>query len=100
MSTHQIFYDSVSNQVHDANGKVYEIKEYNRSKCVNYNNTRIALSKIPVKPFIKDFDSVISRYILEWHLTHPCPAIAYYIYLKTSNKRMSLQDYFKTIAKN
>jgi hypothetical protein len=95
MRNNQLFYDNISNQVHDANGKVYEIKEYNRSKCVNYNNTRIALSKIHIKPFIKDFDSVVSRYILEWHLTHPCPAIGYYVYLKTSNKKISLTNYFK-----
>jgi hypothetical protein len=93
MVTTKLYYDAVSNLVFDANGKLYPIKEYNRSKCVNVNDTRIALSKIEKKILIRDFDDVVFNYVFDWHSTYPCPAIGFYVYRKTKNNKISLVDY-------
>ena len=95
MTTTKLFYDNVSNVVFDANGKEYPIKEYNRSKCINYENKKIALSKIEQKTLIRDFDDVIFNYVFNWHAIYPCPAIEYFVYRKVKNSNVSLSEYKK-----
>jgi hypothetical protein len=93
METTKLFYDNVSNIVFDANGKEYPIKEYNRSKCVNVGDKRIALSKLEQKPLIRDFDDVVFNYVFAWHSTYPCPAIGYFVYRKVKKNKITLKDY-------
>lgn len=91
----QLYYDNVSNEVFDANGRKYPIKDYNRSKQVNIGNKKVSISKLPIKPFIRNFDDVCVRYILCWHITYPCFAIDYFVYRKETNIKISLQEFKK-----
>ena len=93
MTTTKLFYDNVSNIVFDANCKTYPIKEYNRSKCVNVDNKRIAISKLELKTLIRDFNDVIYNYCFNWVGSYDCPAIGYFVYRKVKNSRITLKDY-------
>lgn len=90
----QLFYDDVSNIVFDAHGKEYEVKTYNRCKQVNVENKKVSVSKLPVKPFIRNFDDVMFRYIFcNWHIDYPCRVIDYLIFMKNKGKKISFETY-------
>ena len=99
MQNIQLFYDAVSNIVFDANGKEYPIKEYNRCKQVNFNDGKIAVSKLPQKPLIRNFEDVCFHYMFCWHRTHPCIAIGYMVYRKRTGSKITLKEYFKINTK-
>ena len=96
MNNTQLYYDDVSNEVFDAYGKTYPIKEYNRCKQVNIDNKRVSVSKLPIKPLIRNFDDVMFRYIFcWWHRDYPCVAIDYLMHLKKNNRKISFTEYLK-----
>ena len=91
-----IFYDNVVNVVYDNYGKEYEVKEGKGNwRYINKDNTKISVSTLPHKTLIRDFGDVSVHYILEWHRTHPCFAIGYFVLRKESKKKISLQEYYK-----
>lgn len=84
----KIYYDDVSKVVFDANGKEYPIKEYNRSKCIHFNDKRIAISKLPKKIRIRNFDDVVFNYVFNgWNQKYPCPAIEILVNKKINNEK-------------
>lgn len=95
----KLYYDNVSNVVFDANGKEYPIKTYNRCKCVNFNDKKIAVSKLENKTLIRDFEDVIYNYIFKWHDMYDCPAIGYLVYRKVKKNNISLKEYFSKFVK-
>jgi len=90
----QIFYCNVCNRVWDAHGKIYEIKEHRNWKFVNVGNKKIGVSTLPTKVKIFDFDDFVFWYVFGGLCqSKPCPAMAYYVYLKMSFKAMSINEY-------
>jgi hypothetical protein len=95
MNNTQLYYDDVSNIVFDANGKEYEIKTYNRCKQVNVSNRKIAVSKLPIKPLIRNVDDVYHKYIFcGWHQQYPCIAIDYLVYMKHIRKKITFKQFY------
>ena len=92
----ELYYDNVVNVVFDNYGKEYEVKEAKGNwKYINKGNEKISLSKIQTKILIRDFRDVVTHYILDWHSSHPCPAIGYSVYRKLTGKKIRLKDYYK-----
>jgi hypothetical protein len=93
---HQIFYCNVGEVCWDTYGNIYPIKTGGNWKHVNVNNTKIGVSKLPIKMKVFDFDDVVFAYIFGGlHSSHPCPAIGYYVYKKVSKKTLTMIEYFK-----
>jgi hypothetical protein len=97
MLQNTIYYDNVWNVVFDTYGREYPIKDVSGWKCINIDNKKVGVSKLPIRTQIKDFDDVVVNYVFGWHRTHPCPAIGYSVYRKVTNERISMKDYYSKI---
>ena len=76
-----------------------EIKEHRGWKYVNYNGTKIGLSKIPMMAVIKD--DYVGDYIFGGgFLDYPCPAMDYWIYRHRLGNKISVSDYKKKFKIN
>jgi hypothetical protein len=96
MKSEVLYYDSVVNVVFDNYGNEYEVKEGKGNWIyINKDNKKISVSSLATKHLIRNFDDVMAHYILDWHTEYPCFAIGYYVYIKESNKKVSLQDFKK-----
>ena len=99
MLENTIYYDNVWNVVFDTYGKEYPIKDVSGWKCINIDNKKLGVSKLPIRVRIKNFDDVVVNYVFGWHRTHPCPAIGYSVYRKVTGKKISLKDYYQQYTK-
>jgi hypothetical protein len=97
MLKNTIYYDNVWNVAFDTHGREYAIKVHRDWKFINIGDKKVGVSKLPIRTQIKDFDDVIANYTCHWHRTSPCPAIAYSVYRKVTNKKISLKDYYNNI---
>ena len=79
MAENKLYYCNVWHIAHDTHGSTHQIKTHRGWQFVNYNNTKIGISKLPIKPLIRNFDDVCIYYVFKWHNSHPCPAIGYFV---------------------
>jgi len=87
-------YDITRGKVITLRGEELEIKEHKQWKYVNYNGTKIGLSKIPTIAVIKD--DYVGDYIFGGtFLEYPCPAMDYWIYRHRLGNKISVSDYKK-----
>lgn len=90
------YYDDVVNVVFDNYGNEYTVKEAKGNwKFFNYSNKKISVSSLQNKPLIRDFNDVMAHYIFCWHRSYPCRAIGYYVYIKQTKRKITLDQYFK-----
>jgi len=100
MLQNTIYYDNVWHRVWDTHGKEYAIKEHQGWKFINVGDKKLGVSKLPIKPLIRNFDDVVVNYVCGgWHRSFPCPAIGYSVYRKVTGKKISLKYYYKQYTK-
>jgi hypothetical protein len=99
MKEEQIYYDEMGNYGWSTH-KQYPVVERKNWKYIVVDGKQIGVSKLPIKPLIRNFDDVVVNYVCGgWHRTHPCPAIGYSVYRKVTGKKISLKDYYKQYTK-
>lgn len=73
--------------------KEYEVKSRKNWNYIVVNGKQIGVSTLEPKIRIRDFDDVVFNYVFDLVGSYPCPAIAYFVYRKVKNSRISIKDY-------
>lgn len=87
-------YDSTRSKVVSTRMGDIEVKEHRGWRYINYNGTKIGLSKIPVMPQKCD-DAVFDYIFCGGFTTHPCPAMDFFIYRHRLGNKITTLEYKK-----
>ncbi len=98
MSYKKIYYCNVHECAFDLHGKIYPIlKRGENSRYINVGDKQVRIDTLEKRLRIFDFSDFIFAYIFGGLFeTHPCPAMGYFVFKKTTHKKVSLKEYFKT----
>lgn len=96
MQKEQIYYCEMGNCGWSTH-RQFAVVERKNWKYIVVDGKQIGISNLPKRVLIRNFDDVVYNYVFGgWCLSHPCPAIGYYVYLKMGGKKISRKEYFKT----
>ena len=87
-----IYKDGVG-RVFDRDGNELPVKNGNQNKQVNYKGNKYSVSKLPVRT--SPNDPVFDYVFCGGSITHPCPAMDFWIYRWRLKIKISVADYIK-----
>lgn len=85
-------HDTTRGCVINTRGEQLKVKQHRGWKYINYNGTKIGLAKIPIQQPASD-DPVFYYVFNGGSVTHPCPAMDYWIMRWRMKRKISIQQF-------